>query len=169
MTNSSTGRELKKMKLESKNAKFQFSRRRPTVDRDRIEQSQNQLERNISPMAAIEVGCSQVIRICGTDMEIGRYGRSGMRWRWFLLLLIKLLSHFIQSTEINKPFERTKFSLTARSRNDKLFDSAQNNRNNWLRTFLVILLIPRGPLSVLRDSWVGTKDPPLSLGKTVTE
>ena len=29
--------------------------------------------------------------------------------------------------------------------------------------------LPRGPLSVLRDTWTGAEDPPLSLGKTVIE
>jgi len=36
----------------------------------------------------------------------------------------------------------------------------------WLSAFG---RIPRGPLSVLRDTWTGAEDPPLSLGKTVAE
>jgi len=46
---------------------------------------------------------------------------------------------------------------------------ASNSTTNAPPWLLAFDRLPRGPLSVLRDSWVGTEIPPLSLGKTVTE
>jgi len=46
---------------------------------------------------------------------------------------------------------------------------APNSTTNAPLWQLTFGRLPRGTMSVFRDSWVGTEDPPLSLGKTVTE